>query len=69
MVTESFLPSLNGRIIDEGVAVGQTGPILRLGAIMLGVSLLQVTVTIAATSRMKSTMRGPQRLARSSSTT
>ena len=24
-----FLPSLNARIIDEGVAVGQTGPILR----------------------------------------
>lgn len=44
-----YLPTLNGRIIDEGVAVGQTGPILRLGAIMLGVSLLQVTVTIVAT--------------------
>ena len=48
-IASLFLPSLNGRIIDEGVAVGQTGPILRLGAIMLGVSLLQVTVTIVAT--------------------
>ena len=44
-----FLPSLNGRIIDEGVALGQTRPILELGAIMLGVSLLQISVTIAAT--------------------
>ncbi|WP_114907516.1 ABC transporter ATP-binding protein [Ornithinimicrobium murale] len=48
-IASLFLPSLNGRIIDEGVALGQTGPILRLGAIMLGVSLLQVTVTIVAT--------------------
>ncbi|WP_256838542.1 ABC transporter ATP-binding protein [Ornithinimicrobium faecis] len=48
-IASLYLPSLNGRIIDEGVAVGQTGPILRLGAIMLGVSLLQVTVTIVAT--------------------
>ena len=48
-IASLFLPSLNGRIIDEGVAVGQTRPILELGAIMLGVSLLQVAVTIVAT--------------------
>ncbi|WEV76783.1 ABC transporter ATP-binding protein [Janibacter cremeus] len=40
------LPSLNGRIIDEGVAVGDTGFILRAGAVMLGVSLVQVVATI-----------------------
>ncbi|QDO89903.1 ABC transporter ATP-binding protein [Ornithinimicrobium ciconiae] len=48
-IASLYLPSLNGRIIDEGVAVGQTGPILRLGAIMLAVSLVQITVTIGAT--------------------
>ena len=40
------LPSLNGRIIDEGVAVGDTGFIVRAGAVMLGVSLVQVLATI-----------------------
>ncbi|QKE83632.1 ABC transporter ATP-binding protein [Arthrobacter sp. NEB 688] len=44
-----YLPSLNGRIIDEGVAVGDTGFILHAGLLMLGVSLLQVVATIAAT--------------------
>ncbi|GIL35257.1 ABC transporter ATP-binding protein [Phycicoccus sp. DTK01] len=44
-----YLPSLNGRIIDEGVAVGDTGFILNAGMLMLGVSLLQVVATIAAT--------------------
>ncbi|WP_109470913.1 ABC transporter ATP-binding protein [Ornithinimicrobium cavernae] len=48
-IASLYLPTLNGRIIDEGVALGQTGPILRLGAIMLAVSLLQVAVTVAAT--------------------
>ena len=48
-IASLYLPTLNGRIIDEGVAVGQTDPILRLGAIMLGVSLLQIAVTIVAT--------------------
>ena len=42
------LPSLNGRIIDDGVAVGDTGFILRAGAVMLGVSLMQVIATIAS---------------------
>jgi ATP-binding cassette, subfamily B, multidrug efflux pump len=44
-----YLPSLNGRIIDEGVAVGDTDFILRAGMWMLGVSLVQVVATIAAT--------------------
>ena len=44
-----YLPSLNGRIIDEGVAVGDTGFILRVGAAMLVVSLVQILATIAAT--------------------
>lgn len=44
-----FLPSLNGRIIDEGVAQGDTGRVLELGAVMLGVSLVQVALTVGAT--------------------
>ncbi|WP_431838632.1 ABC transporter ATP-binding protein [Cellulomonas sp. Y8] len=43
-----YLPSLNADIIDKGVAVGDTGYIMRIGAVMLGVSLLQVGCSIAA---------------------
>ena len=43
-----YLPSLNADIIDEGVARADTGYILRTGAVMLGVSLLQVVCTVAA---------------------
>ena len=37
-----FLPSINADIIDNGVARGDTGYIVRAGAVMLGVSLLQI---------------------------
>lgn len=43
-----YLPSLNADIIDKGVAVGDTGYILRIGALMLGVSLLQVVCSVLA---------------------
>lgn len=43
-----FLPSLNGRIIDEGVATGDTATIFDLGGIMLAVSLVQILTTVAA---------------------
>jgi len=43
-----YLPSLNADIIDKGVAVGDTGYILRIGGVMLGVSLLQVACAIVA---------------------
>ena len=44
-----YLPSLNGRIIDQGVAVGDTGFILRTGGWMLAVSLVQIAATVWAT--------------------
>lgn len=44
-----YLPSLNGQIIDEGVAKGDTGFILRAGGVMLVVSLVQIAATICAT--------------------
>ena len=47
-VASLFLPSLNARIIDRGVARGDTDAIVTTGAIMLGVAALQVLCTMAA---------------------
>ena len=43
-----YLPSLNARIIDEGVATGDTAFIWNTGAVMLGVAFVQVLTAIAA---------------------
>src|SRR5690606_12795615 len=43
-----YLPSLNADIIDRGVAVGDTGYIVRTGVWMLIVSLVHITSVIAA---------------------
>ncbi|RUP33484.1 MAG: ABC transporter ATP-binding protein [Mycolicibacterium sp.] len=43
-----YLPTLNARIIDHGVARGDTAVIGRLGAVMLGVSALQVLCAVGA---------------------
>jgi ATP-binding cassette subfamily B protein len=43
-----FLPSINADIIDNGVARGDTGYIVRAGAVMLGVSLLQIGCSVVA---------------------
>jgi ATP-binding cassette subfamily B multidrug efflux pump len=43
-----YLPSLNADIIDNGVAVGNTHYILQVGAVMLGVSVLQVACAVTA---------------------
>ncbi len=48
-IASLYLPSLNGRIIDEGVAKGDTGYILRTGVWMLAVSLVQIAATVGAT--------------------
>jgi len=48
-IASLYLPSLNGRIIDQGVAKGDTGYILRTGGWMLAVSLVQIVATIGAT--------------------
>ena len=42
------LPTLNADIIDDGVLAGDTATIWRLGAIMLGFSLVQVAFSAAA---------------------
>jgi len=43
-----YLPTLNADIIDKGVAVGDTGYIMRIGGVMLAISLLQVVCSVAA---------------------
>lgn len=47
-IASLYLPSLNADIIDLGVARGDTGFILRTGAWMLVVSLVQIVCSIAA---------------------
>src|SRR5690625_2941258 len=43
-----YLPNLNADIIDNGVAVGDTGHILRVGGFMLIITLLQIAAAISA---------------------
>jgi ATP-binding cassette, subfamily B, multidrug efflux pump len=43
-----FLPTLNADIIDNGVITGDTGYIMRLGGVMLVVSLVQIICAIGA---------------------
>jgi ATP-binding cassette, subfamily B, multidrug efflux pump len=43
-----YLPNLYARIIDRGVALGDTGYILSTGGIMLAISTLQVACAIAS---------------------
>jgi ATP-binding cassette subfamily B multidrug efflux pump len=47
-IASLYLPTLNADIIDDGVATGDTGVIFSLGAIMLGITLVQVAAAIAA---------------------
>ncbi|WP_114423795.1 ABC transporter ATP-binding protein [Nocardioides houyundeii] len=42
------LPSLNADIIDNGVTTGDTGYIVRVGAVMLAVSLVQMVGSVGA---------------------
>jgi ATP-binding cassette subfamily B protein len=47
-IASLYLPSLNADIIDNGIAKGDTGYILRLGGWMLSVSLAQIVCSITA---------------------
>jgi ATP-binding cassette subfamily B multidrug efflux pump len=47
-IASLYLPSLNADIIDSGVVTGDTGYIIRIGAWMLAVSLIQIACTITA---------------------
>ena len=48
-IASLFLPSINGQIIDDGVAKGDTDYIVRAGGWMLAVSLVQILAMIGAT--------------------
>jgi ATP-binding cassette, subfamily B, multidrug efflux pump len=43
-----YLPSLNADIIDNGVVTGDTRYIVRIGALMLGVALVQILCSVGA---------------------
>jgi ATP-binding cassette subfamily B protein len=43
-----YLPSLNADIIDKGVVTGDTGYIMRTGAVMLVVALVQICCSVGA---------------------
>ncbi|BFU43458.1 ABC transporter ATP-binding protein [Krasilnikovia sp. MM14-A1004] len=43
-----YLPTLNADIIDKGVVTGDTGHVIRVGATMLGITLIQIAAQIVA---------------------
>src|SRR4051812_44312680 len=43
-----YLPSLNADIIDKGVVTGDSGYIVRIGAVMLVVALVQICCSVGA---------------------
>ncbi|MEU5869356.1 ABC transporter ATP-binding protein [Nonomuraea sp. NPDC047529] len=43
-----YLPTLNADIIDHGVVTGDTGYIMRVGLVMLGVTFIQIVCSIVA---------------------
>ncbi|CAH0130658.1 putative ABC transporter ATP-binding protein Rv1273c [Arthrobacter sp. Bi26] len=47
-IASLYLPTLNADIIDQGVATGNTEYILRIGGLMLLVTLLQIVCTVVA---------------------
>jgi ATP-binding cassette subfamily B protein len=48
VVAMLYLPSLNADIIDNGIATGDTGYIVHIGALMLGVSIIQIICSVTA---------------------
>ena len=47
-IASLYLPSLNADIIDKGIATGDTAYILGVGAVMLGITILQIVTAIVA---------------------
>ncbi|MFF1251772.1 ABC transporter ATP-binding protein [Pseudarthrobacter sp. NPDC058329] len=47
-IASLYLPTLNADIIDEGVAKANIGYILSLGAVMLGITLVQIVCAVIA---------------------
>ncbi len=47
-IASLYLPSLNGDIIDRGVATGDTGYVFATGGVMLAITAFQIACSIAA---------------------
>jgi len=47
-IASLYLPSLNADIIDNGIAKGDTAYIVRIGMVMLGITVVQVACAITA---------------------
>lgn len=47
-IASLYLPGLNALIIDQGVVTGDTAYIVRTGAVMLAVTVLQIVASVAA---------------------
>lgn len=60
-LTNLYLPSLNGQIIDDGVVKGDTGYILRTGALMLAVSVVNILATVGVARNAAATSAGVAR--------
>jgi ATP-binding cassette subfamily B protein len=48
VIANLYLPTLNADIINNGVVTGDTGYILKTGAVMLGVTLIYVVAAVSA---------------------
>ena len=46
-VASLYLPTINGEIIDRGVATGDTGYVLAMGAVMLAIAAVQIVCSAA----------------------
>ena len=47
-IASLYLPSINGRIIDRGIATGDTTYVLEQGGVMLAIAAVQIACSIAA---------------------
>ena len=47
-IASLYLPNLNADIIDHGVAKGDTGYIMAVGAVMLAISVVQIAASVYA---------------------
>src|SRR5688572_18357684 len=47
-IASLYLPSVNGDIIDRGIAVGDTTYVIEMGSVMLAIAALQIVCSIAA---------------------
>jgi len=47
-IASLYLPTLNGRIIDRGIATGDTTYVIQMGAVMLAIAAAQIACSVGA---------------------